>query len=47
MEVKEELRNEKARIEERMKQLMLEKSESEATVQVLREQYESLKVAKE
>jgi hypothetical protein len=31
-ELKEELRSEKSRVEEKMKHLMLEKSESEATV---------------
>jgi len=45
-EAKEDLKLERSRLEDRLKQTQLEKTELEAHSQVLREQYESLKESK-
>lgn len=46
-EAKEESRNERQRLEDRLRQVMLEKSEMDANCSFAKEQYESLKAQKE
>lgn len=46
-EAKDEARNERQKLEDRLRQIMLERSEMEANYTFVKEQYESLKQVKE